>query len=291
MLEKGWSVINIRSAVLILVLLVVVLWNAVVVYVDRGLAERAVDDVYADCHKIWSSRGLYNTHDERNSITSFKRAFEQGALGGEVDFSYDVKMNRFIVSHGHPKKDANGDYIYPKKDGKILSLEALFKAVGKGHYFWLDYKNLEHLSEAETQQAINRLLSITEDDDIRERLYIEASNPLALSKYTDAGFKTILGIHPLPERNVFASLLVNGYKIAYYFNNITAIAMPYGRVENPVYGESAEESFMTVPIFLFHVPDDRTLLRTLVDKKSVRVILAGRDQSINRFDINGCQEQ
>lgn len=275
---------------LMLLLLLVVVWNATVVYVDRMLAKRAYAEVYGSCHKIWSSRGLYNSHDERNSITSFRRAFEQGAQGAEVDFSYDVKMNRFIVSHGHPKKDANGDFIYPKKDGRILTLEALFAAVGEGHYFWLDYKNLEHLEEAETEAAINRLLYITKKEGLRDRLYIEASNPLALSKYTDAGFKTILGIHPLPEQNFFASLVINGYKIAYYFTNITAVAMPYGSIENPVYGESAEESFMTVPIFLFHVPDDKTLLRTLVGKENVRVILAGRDRSVNRFDINGCRQ-
>ncbi len=280
-----------KAIAFIVFLLAVVAWNATVVYVDKMLEKRAYSEVYDSCHKIWSSRGLYNTHDERNSITSFSRAFDAGAYGAEVDFSYDVKMNRFIVSHGHPKKDANGDYIYPKKDGKILTLEALFAAVGEGHYFWLDYKNLEHLTSEETDAAIARLLAITTKEGLRERLYSEASNPLALSKYTNAGFRTILGIHPLPEQNILAPLVINAYKIAYYFTNITAVAMPYGSVDNPVYGESAERSFMTVPIFLFHVPDERMLLESLVAKEHVKVILAGRDQSINRFDINGCGEQ
>lgn len=275
---------------LILFLLVVVAWNATVVYVDKMLEKRRYMDVYDSCHKIWSSRGLYNSHEERNSITSFHRAFEHGAHGAEVDFHYDVKMDRFIISHGHPKKDANGDYIYPKKDGRILTLETLFKAVGPRHYFWLDYKNLEHITATETEHAIERLLSITQEDGLRERIYIEASNPLALANYTDAGFKTILGIHPLPETNVLASFVINGYKIAYYFNNITALAMPYGTMEKPVYGADAEQNFMTIPIFLFHVPDDKVLLHTLVNKKHVRVILAGRDKSIDRFAIDGCQE-
>ncbi|WP_345975133.1 hypothetical protein [Sulfurimonas sp. HSL3-7] len=265
-----------------------VLWNITVVYVDAQFEKRDFSAVYDNCHKIWSSRGLYNTHDERNSITAFKRAFGRGANGAEVDFHYDAKMNRFIISHGHPKKDANGDYIYPKKEGRILTLEALFSAAGEGHYFWLDYKNLEHLTAAETAQAINRLKSITEDDAIRDRLYIEASNPLALSRYTDAGFKTILGIHPLSEKNIFSSLVINAYKIAYYFNSITALAMPYGSVDNPVYGKRAEERFGSIPVFLFHVPVNDSLLNELVRKNSVRVILAGRDKSIDRFDINNC---
>ena len=96
---------------------VVVLWNITVWYVDDQLAKRDFAAVYDNCHKVWSSRGLYNTHDERNSITAFRRAFKQGAYGAEVDFHYDVKTDRFIISHGHPKKDANGDYVYPKKEG------------------------------------------------------------------------------------------------------------------------------------------------------------------------------
>jgi hypothetical protein len=270
--------------------LLVFLWNIAVWYVDDQLEKRDFSGVYDSCHKIWSSRGLYNTRDERNSITAFERAFGRGANGAEVDFHYDVKSDRFIISHGHPKKDANGDYIYPKKEGRILTLEALFKAAGEGHYFCLDYKNLEHLTAAETEQAINRLLSITEDEALRDRLYIEASNPLALSEYTDAGFKTILGIHPLNEKNIFSSVVVNAYKIAYCFNHITAVAMPYGSVENPVYGKRAEERFGAIPVFLFHVPAEELLLNDLMHKNSVRVILAGRDKSIDRFAINNCGE-
>lgn len=280
-----------KAVGLLLVVFATALWHGTVFYVDIQLEKREHQNIYNSCHKIWTSRGLYNSHKERNSITSFQRAFDHGALGGEVDFHYDVKMERFIISHGHPKKDAEGNFIYPKKDGKILTLESLFKAVGENHYFWLDYKNLEHLTAAETQQAIKHLLDITEEDSIRERLYIEASNPLVLSEYTDAGFKTILGIHPLPEKDLIASIVVNAYKIGYYFNNITALAMPYGSVENPVYGNNTEKSLASIPVFLFHVPDNIPLLHDLVLKRNVKVILAGRDKSINRFDINTCEER
>jgi hypothetical protein len=267
-----------------------VVWNLTVIYVDTKLSQRTYPDVYDNCNKIWSSRGLYNSYKERNSITSFRRAFKHGAVGGEVDFSYDAKLDRFIVGHGHPKKDANGNYIYAKKDGIILTLEKLFDAVGDEHYFWLDYKNLEHLSAKETKAAIARLKKITSQGDLREKLYIEASNPLALPAYTRAGFKTILGIHPLPEDDLLASLVVNGYKIAYYFNDITVIAMPYGSLERPVYGHNTAEALLSIPRFIFHIPDDKVLLHHLLADKEVRVLLVGRDKSIDRFVENNCHD-
>ncbi len=275
------------KSIAVVFVFMILAWNLLLYSVDSKLAQRTYPDVYNNCNKIWSSRGLYKSHDERNSITSFRRAFEHGALGAEVDFSYDAKMNRFIVGHGHPKKDAQGNYIYAKKDGIILTLQKLFDAVGQGHYFWLDYKNLEHLSSIETVAALKRLQEIT-NSDLRDRLYIEASNPLALPIYTKAGFKTILGIHPLPEANFFSSIVVNAYKVAYFFNDITAIAMPYGKIEKPVYGSTTAEAFMKIPRFLFHVPDEHSVLQSLLKDKDVRVLLVGRDVSVDRFSESGC---
>ena len=185
-------------------------------------------------------------------------------------------------------KRNDGTLIYTKKDGKLLTMEKLLQTVGEGHYFWLDYKNLDKLSDKETQAGIERLLSITQGS-IRNRIYIEGSNPLRLSMYTDAGFKTILGIHPLRESNPFSLIVINAFKIVYYFTNISGIALPYGSKDDPIYGEETAKSLASIPVFLFHVPDDKELLYKLVDKKSVRVILVGRDLSINRFDINACK--
>jgi len=272
-----------------LIVVLVLVWDLTLSYVDAQLSQRTYPEVYDGCHKIWSSRGLYNSHDERNSITSFRRAFEHGATGAEVDFSYDVRMDRFVVGHAHPKKDAEGNYIYAKKDGAILTLERLFDAVGEKHYFWLDYKNLEHLSKEETAAAIQRLIKITRGGGLRERLYIEASNPLSLPAYTEAGFKTILGIHPLAEENVLSSIVVNGYKLAYFFNDITAVAMPYGTLERPIYGDETAAALAGIPRFLFHVPDESALLRHLLADKDVRVLLVGRDKSIDRFSETACR--
>ncbi len=278
---------------LLFIVVCVAAFNGAVAYVDANMAERLEQrPTYDSCHKIWAARGLYETREEQNSIAAMERAFALGAHGAEVDFHYDVAMNRFIISHDHPKKDAEGNYVYPKKGEGILTLETFLKTVGSGHYFWLDYKNLGHISAEQTRIAIARLLSITDFDNIRERLYIEGSNPLLLSMYTDAGFRTILGIHPLPGSNPFSSIVINGYKIAYYFKNITALAMPYGKqVDDPIYDATAHRNLKDIPVFIFHTPDDAPTLRALMEIPEVRVVLVGKDLSINRYAVNACKEQ
>jgi len=198
-------------------------------------------------------------------------------------------MDRFIISHDKPAKDKKGNLVYTDKNGKLLTLETLSQTVGGGHYFWIDYKNLDKLSVQESKHAIKRLLSITEEVTLRESLYIEGSNPLRLSMYTDAGFRTILGIHPLRESSLFSSIVINGYKLGYYFSSITGVALAYGTTEDPIYGEETEKSLGAIPTFIFHVPDNEVLLHKLVVKSSVRALLVGRDISINRFDINSCE--
>lgn len=281
----------IKKVTLGIILLLVIIFNVTVNYVDRNIAKKTESHVYNSCHKVWAARGLYESHEEQNSLTAMNRAFSHGAMGAEVDFHYDVSSNRYIVSHNHPKKGSDGKLIYTEKEGRLLTLEHFLKELGSSHFFWLDYKNLDKLNQEETKLAIQRLLEITNFDNIRERLYIEGSNPLRLSMYTDAGFKTILGVHPLPESNIFASIVANAYKIAYYFQNITALALSRGRVlEDPIYGVRLKELYKGIPLFLFHVPDNEQLLDELLINKDVRVVLVGKDLSINRYHRNTCSE-
>ena len=280
---------NKRTIGIIILAATVITWNFTVAYVDKQLQENRDLNMYNSCHKVWASRGLYSDWYDKNSIKSMQSAFLNGARGVEVDFYYDSEMDRFIVSHDRPFESSDGTLVYTKKNGKLLTMEKLLETVGEGHYFWLDYKNLDRMSAKEIPYAIERLLSITQKGTIRKRLYIEGSNPLRLSIYTDAGFKTILGIHPLSESNPFSSIVINAFKIAYYFTNISGIALPYGSKDDPVYGEETAKSLGTIPVFLFHVPDDKELLHKLVRKSSVRVMLVGRDLSLNRFDITSCK--
>ena len=278
-----------KKIALLVILSLAVLYNLTLLYIDANIKNRVEKHVYENCNKIWSARGFYNSREEQNTITSMKRAFELGAIGAEVDLYYDVKMDKFIISHDKPKKGIDGNLVYTKKGGELLTLEKFLKVLSKDHYFWLDYKNLDRLSVDETSKAIQKLSEITNFDSIKERLYIEGSNPLKLSLYNDAGFKTILGIHPLPQTNLLSSIVLNGYKIAYYFTNTTALAMPYGSLEKPIYGDDAQISLKDIPVFLFHVPDDKKLLQSLVEKRDIKALLAGRDKSLNRFSINMCE--
>lgn len=281
----------IKKILLSLLILSIILWNATIYYIDRHIAEKYDDTVYNSIHKIWIARGLYNFREEENSITAVRRAFDAGATGVEVDFYYDIKSNRFIVSHDKSVNRKTSELIYEKKDGKILTLEELLLTTGKDHYFYLDYKNLDRITYAETQDAIKRLEKITKFDDLKKRVYIEGSHPFKLPMYTDAGFKTLFGIHPLPEKNPFSSIVVNAYKIVYYFKNITAIALNYGEIDDPIYGPKTEKLLKDIPIFVFHTPIDEDFLRSLIEKKDVKMILPGAGISINKTYITASEKQ
>jgi len=266
-------------------ILIILLWNVVVNYVDQNIHKKYDNSVYNSIHKIWVARGLYDSHKEENSITAVQRAFDAGAVGVEVDFYYDIKSDTFIVSHNKPRVTKNNELLYEQKDGKTLTLEELFLTTGKDHYFYLDYKNLDRISSTQTQKAINRLEKITKFDNLKDRVYIEGSHPIKLSMYTRAGFKTLFGIHPLPEDNIISSIVVNGYKLAYYFSDITAIALNYGTIEKPIYGEKTELLLKGIPIFVFHTPIEEEFLKKLIEKKDVKMILPGGGISINRTYI------
>ena len=275
----------------VLILLLVFIYNALILYIDENIEKRNHKNVYKKCSKVWSSRGVYNSFYEQNSISSFQKAFDEGHMGVEVDFYYDVKMNKFIVSHDRIHKDTEGDFIYFLKDGKLLTLEKVFEKFGKKYYFWLDYKNLDRLTTEETLSAIKRLNVITQNSNIREKLYLEGSTPNTLEMYTKAGYKTLFAFQPLKADSIFSSISSNIYKIAYYFYDITAIAISYGPVDNPKYSEQSQENLKGIPTFLFHVPNEEKLLKKLVKHKNIRVMLVGRDESVNRADIKNCDKE
>jgi hypothetical protein len=276
---------------LFIVVFFTLLYNGVLWYVDAHIDQKDHRDVYNDCHKVWSSRGVYSSHATQNSLESFEKAFALGHKGVEVDFYYDVQDDIFVISHNRPKKDTNGKLHYTLKDGKILTLQELLEKTGAKHYFWLDYRNLDRLSTQETLKAIKRLDTITQGSDIKERLYLEGSTPNTLDIYTKAGYKTLFAFQPLKADSFFSSISSNIYKIAYYFYDITAIAMPYGPLDNPKYSQQTQENLQGIPLFLFHVPEDRELLKKLASKSDLRVMLVGRDKSVNYADITNCKKE
>lgn len=278
----------IKKILLIFIVVVVILYNLVVFYVDKNMPDRISKNIYDRCEKVWSSRGFYQTIEDRNSIKSLNEAFSLGYVGVEVDLFYDVKSDRFIISHDRPKKNKNGDLLYTMKENEILTLEKLLKKTGEHHYFWLDYKNLGRISSETTEKAIIKLLSITDFDSIRERIYIEGSDPLLLSMYSNAGFKTILGIFPLPESYFLSGLSHNLYKLVFYFSNITALAMNSGSADDLIYSKEAESLLKGVPVFLFHIPNNDVMLNYFLSKADSRVLLIDGAININRADMTAC---
>ncbi len=262
-------------------LLLVIVYFGLVFYVDMQLSKKDFSDSYNGCHKVWTARGLYGNGIDQNSIESIGAAFEKGAEGVEVDVRYDKKMQDFIVSH---------DYPYNKKNGKILKLSELFDAVGDNHYFWLDYKKLRYLNDEQTQQAIQRLFEISKKNNLKDRIYIENEAPVNLLKYRKAGLHTIFDTSPVPESRSFVSaLMVNLYKMFFFFGDHSVMAMNYGELDDPIYGEHTRERLKNVPVFLYHLPVDEVLVDELLALKNVRAFIVGNNQSINFHNKNSCE--
>jgi hypothetical protein len=274
---------------LTIVVFFILFFNILLSIANKNIKEKSFTDIYNSCNKIWAARGFYETKDKQNSLESITKAFDLGANGVEVDFYYDVNMDKFIVSHSKPKELKDGTFQYTLKDGKLLTLEELFKKTSQDKFFWLDYKNLDRLSSKESISAINKLKTISKSNNLKNRLYIEGSNPYKLSMYTKAGFYTIIGIHPLKSDALFSSIVLKGYKIAYGLFDISAIAMPYGSVKKNIYGSETKNIFDEIPIFLFHIPDIPKLLSKLLKDNSIRVMLVGRDKSVNRYNLTNCK--
>lgn len=285
-MKSLFSLKKITKLFLLVILIIVVVFNISAYFAQKNIEKKDLPNIYNSCNKIWSSRGVYSSKSEQNTLESFQKAFDLGASGVEVDFYYDVKMDKFIVSHSKPKKLKDGSLKYKLKDGKLLTLEEVFDKVGEDKYFWLDYKNLDRISSEQTLKAIERLNHISKLNNIKNRLYIEGSNPIKLSSYTKAGFFTILGIHPLPLSHFFRGASVDLYKIAYGFFDISAVAMPYGAIEDSIY---TKEILGDIPVFLFHVPNNKILISDLLADQRVRVMLVGRDFSTNRFKLAECK--
>jgi hypothetical protein len=273
------------------ILFLTIVYHATLYYVDKNIKNRIPENTYNNCHKVWSARGIYEKRGEQNSIKSLTAAADAGYQGFEIDFYYDTLIDRFIVSHDKPKKDKNGELHYTLKDGKLLTLQEVFEKVGREHYFWLDYKNLDRLSLKETQQAIQRLNTISKIHNIKDRLYIEGCTPWHLSNYAKAGFKTLLSFHPLPQNSLFHSISSNFFKMVYYFSDANSLAMQYGKLNNPKYSDVTAKNLKGIPQFLFHVPVDINLAKKLMKNKDVRVILMGRDESVNFGSVNTCGEE
>jgi len=247
-------------------------------WVDHNLAQRTNANVYNEHHKVWATRGLVTDGSDgapirvRNSIESISYAFSRGARGTELDVHYDTQMCDFVVSH--PRR-------YEKPNGALLTLGALFDAVGGAGYFWVDWKNLRHLDKSQFQDALARLNRITDRTDLRKRVYVKGEAPLSLLAVRQAGFQTLYDCKPLLDSNILAPVVVDVFKAVYYFGGFTAMCLNSGTRAEPIYGPGTRIQLRNIPLFLYHVPDDPEFLEEMASSKDVRVIIIQQD--IDRF--------
>ncbi|MBM4310378.1 MAG: hypothetical protein FJ119_05465 [Deltaproteobacteria bacterium] len=251
-----------------------------IAWVDHNLAQRTNASVYNEHHKVWATRGLVTDGSDgapvrvRNSIDSIAYAFERSARGTELDVHYDMEMDDFVVSH--PRR-------YEKPNGTLLTLGALFDAVGGDGYFWLDWKDLRHLNRSQLQAALARLKQITDRPGFMNRVYVEGEAPFSLVAVRQAGFQTIYDCRPLLDSNMLAPVVVDVFKAVYYFGGFTAMGLNSGTREEPIYGPGTRIQLRNIPLFVYHVPDDPEFLEDLASSRNVRVIIIRQD--IDRFDF------
>lgn len=255
-----------------------------VAWLDHQLANRVYPGVYADCYKVWATRGLVigrpaNDSNAGNSVAAVTRAFTAGAKGAEIDVYYDTKLQRYVVSHNRPYKPHNGE---------LLFLEQLWRGVGGTPYYWLDFKKLRHLSDADALAAVNKLQTISATLGMdKSRIYVEGAAPFHLGRFRDAGFMTIFDIQPLEDASFMTPLIVNLYKAIFYFGDYSVMALDYQTDDGVVYGPRTRKLLGNIPLFVYHIPDEVALLRELTVLPQIRVLL-DHDHGANHYRLTAC---
>lgn len=255
-----------------------------VAYVDAQLARANHGAAYADCHKVWATRGLVEpalsmVASAGNTANTVNRAFARGAPGVEIDVYYDPALADFVVSH---------DFPYELKDGALLKLDQLLAKTDPTKHYWLDFKRHGQLTRKQSIAAAERLAAIAAGAGIpRPRLWIEGTEPFNLMPFARAGFSIIFDVHPPADDALLASFTHELHKAVYLMGGFTVMGMNYGSIERPIYGPVARQRLGDIPVFLYHVPTDRALLATLARIPQVRVLMAG-DHSADVYDINAC---
>lgn len=251
---------------------------------DRALEHKDYSGAYADCHKVWATRGLVApglTLDANagNTPATITNAFAHGAPGVEVDVYYDPTLADFVVSH---------DFPYVKRDGALLMLGQLLAETDPSKHYWLDFKRHGQLTRDQADAAAARLVEIaTETGIARQRLWIEGTEPFNLMPFVHAGFSIIFDVHPPQDSHLLTPLVTQLHKAVYLWGGFTVMGMNYGTEDAPIYGPVAHQLLGDIPIFLYHVPTDRDLLARVARIPQVRVLMAG-DHSAMVYDINAC---
>jgi len=209
---------------------------------------------YNGCYKVWGHRGYFKDYTE-NSIESFSEAFDRGAHGVELDIFFDKNLQDFIVSH---------DYPYNLVNGKLLTLENVFSAVGNRGYFWVDFKQLDAVPDVDF--VVDKMERLIKKFNLYDKVIIESHKGILLRKFSRKSIHTSYLITKPTYRFMFW-IKDFQYRSLIGFSNFSAISM------SKSYYKYAKKNYSHLPIHLFTV-NDKNKLSKLIDYNAVKVILS-----------------
>ncbi len=231
---------------------------------------------YTGCRKIWGHRG----HPEppqipENTIASYRRAFDLGAAGVEMDVRYDLERRRYFIGRY--------DQGAPPPPEQRLWLADVFAAVGQRGYFWLDIKTIHYLTPEQAHQAATDLAALLDAYRLRQRAIVESDTPENLRWFAQAGLHTSYWIFNIDESafphtwwGQWRALVT--VKQQYIQGGFSAISL-----DRRFYTPLVAWMLQGARVHLFTV-DSRDELEALSRRDQVRVILT----NTTYYDISAC---
>jgi len=218
---------------------------------------------YNGCYKVWGHRGYFKDYPE-NSIESFSEAFDRGAHGVELDIFFDNNLQDFIVSHYYP---------YNLVNGKLLTLENVFSAVGNRGYFWVDFKQLDAVPDVDF--VVDKMERLIKKFNLLDKVIIESTKGILLRKFSQKSIHTSYWIVFPPKGKLSPFRFILRIKDFLYrsligFSNFSAISMFHNH-----YNNYTKKTYSHLPIHLFIV-NDKDKLSKYIDYNAVKVILSDK---------------
>jgi hypothetical protein len=196
-----------------------------------------------------------------NSVERIKRTQDKYE-GLEIDVSYNQKDGCFDVHH----------ISVPSEN---LCLETLLENIKKpsGHYYWLDFKNLD---SSNVIASLSALESISKKYQIRRKIVVEAGSPELLTFFTEKGYYTSYYIPDFdPYNEDSASIIKHAREIAARINSGKVCAVSGYFYQYPF----LTRYFSGKDILVWHINEDPLnifefmMRRKLMNNNQVKVIL------------------
>ena len=231
---------------------------------------------YTDCHKVWGHRG----HPDppkivENTIPSYENAFNLGAPGIETDVLYDPDRREYYIG----RYDRGSLPV----EGKRLTLDEVFLAVGDRGYFWLDTKTIHRMNAAEAKQAAQDMYDLLQRHHLLDRAIVESDTPQNLVYFARLGIHTSYWIFNIDE-SAFPKTpwalwkALHQVQENYIRGGFSAISM-----DKRFYTPMVAWMLRGARIHLF-TAHSRTEVEDLVQRSEVKVVLTDTTD----FDVTTC---